>query len=83
MIIEVDPEHPSHYRINRLVELLEDGGVLAIPTDTCYALACLPQKRSAVDQLVSQSEEGFGVGRAQAGAGVLIGHTDPITSTRP
>lgn len=52
MIIEVDPEHPSHYRINRLVELLEGGGVLAIPTDTCYALACLPQKRSAVDQLV-------------------------------
>ena len=52
MIIEVNADHPSYYRINRLVKLLEDGGVLAIPTDTCYALACLPQKKSAVDQLI-------------------------------
>ena len=52
MIIEVNAEHPSHYRINRLVKLLQEGGVLAIPTDTCYALACLPQKKSAVDQLI-------------------------------
>lgn len=52
MIIEVHPEHPSSYRVQRLVELLNEGGVIALPTDTCFALACLPQKKSAVDQMV-------------------------------
>jgi tRNA threonylcarbamoyl adenosine modification protein (Sua5/YciO/YrdC/YwlC family) len=52
MIFEVNPEHPSPYRIQSIVKRLNDGEVIAIPTDTCYALACLPTQRSAVDQLV-------------------------------
>ena len=52
MIIQLSSEHPSSYRIQRMAKLLEDGGVIAIPTDTCYALACLPHKKNAVEQLV-------------------------------
>ena len=52
MIIQLNDDYPSPYRIQRLAKLLEDGGVIAIPTDTCYALACLPHKKSAVDQMV-------------------------------
>ncbi len=52
MIIQLNSEHPSPYRVQKVAQLLESGGVIAIPTDTCYALACLPQKKSAVDQLI-------------------------------
>jgi tRNA threonylcarbamoyl adenosine modification protein (Sua5/YciO/YrdC/YwlC family) len=52
MIFEVKPNHPSPYRINNIVKALNAGEVIAVPTDTCYALACLPQRRSAVDRMV-------------------------------
>ena len=52
MIVQLSPEHPSPYHIQRLVTRLEEGAVIAIPTDTCYALACLPNQKAAVDQLV-------------------------------
>ncbi|MEE2645196.1 MAG: L-threonylcarbamoyladenylate synthase [Myxococcota bacterium] len=52
MILELDPHHPSPYRINRFVEFLERGELIAIPTDTCYALACLPNLKGAVERLV-------------------------------
>ena len=52
MIIEVNPDHPSPYRVQRVASLIRAGEVIALPTDTCFALACLPQKKSAVDQLI-------------------------------
>ena len=52
MIIQINPVHPSPYQVDRLVTYLEDDGVLAIPTDTTYALACLPHKKNAVQKLI-------------------------------
>ena len=52
MILELNPDYPSSYRVDQLVKILQEGKVISIPTDTCYALACLPQKRSAVTQLI-------------------------------
>jgi tRNA threonylcarbamoyl adenosine modification protein (Sua5/YciO/YrdC/YwlC family) len=52
MIIQVNASHPSPYQLDRLVTYLNDDGVLAIPTDTTYALACLPTKKTAVSKLM-------------------------------
>ena len=52
MIIQVSATHPSPYQIDRLVTYLEDDGVLGIPTDTTYALACLPNRKAAVQKLI-------------------------------
>lgn len=52
MIIEIKPDYPSPYRIKHCIDALEKGLLIAIPTDTNYALACLPQKRSAVAQMI-------------------------------
>ena len=52
MILELNPDHPSPYRVQSVVKRLNEGGVVALPTDTCYALACLPTQRAAVEQLV-------------------------------
>jgi len=52
MIIEVNATHPSPYQLDRLITYLNDDGVLAIPTDTTYALACLPTKKTALTKLM-------------------------------
>jgi tRNA threonylcarbamoyl adenosine modification protein (Sua5/YciO/YrdC/YwlC family) len=53
LILQLDGRFPSPRRIERVVALLEDDGVVAIPTDTTYALACLPDRRAAVDRLMA------------------------------
>lgn len=53
MIIQIDERHPSPYRIDRVVTLLEDDGVIAIPTDCTYSLACLPDHKVAVQKLMA------------------------------
>jgi tRNA threonylcarbamoyl adenosine modification protein (Sua5/YciO/YrdC/YwlC family) len=53
VILQMDGRHPSPYRIERVVTFLEDDGVIALPTDCCYSLACLPDHKQAVDKLIA------------------------------
>ena len=53
MIIQLGEQHPSPYHVERLVTFLEDDGVIGMPTDTSYALACLPDRKNAVNKLMS------------------------------
>lgn len=50
-IIEVDMEHPNPRHVQRAVEVLRDGGVIAYPTDTYYALGCDLFSKRAIDRL--------------------------------
>ena len=45
--------HPSAYQLERLTTFLEDDGVIAIPTDTTYSLACLPNNKTAVNKMIA------------------------------
>ncbi len=49
----MDGRHPSPYRIERVATFLNDDGVIAMPTDTTYALACLPDRKVAVNKLMA------------------------------
>jgi tRNA threonylcarbamoyl adenosine modification protein (Sua5/YciO/YrdC/YwlC family) len=40
MILSLNPENPQTRLINRVVECLKQGGVIAYPTDTIYGLGC-------------------------------------------
>ncbi len=40
MILSLNPETPQPRLINRVVECLKQGGVIAYPTDTIYGLGC-------------------------------------------
>jgi tRNA threonylcarbamoyl adenosine modification protein (Sua5/YciO/YrdC/YwlC family) len=40
MLIEINPENPQGRKINRVLELLNDGGVIVYPTDTYYGMGC-------------------------------------------
>jgi tRNA threonylcarbamoyl adenosine modification protein (Sua5/YciO/YrdC/YwlC family) len=48
---EVHPDNPQPRLLKQAVALLEQGGVLAVPTDSSYALACHLDDKAAADRL--------------------------------
>lgn len=48
---EVHPDNPQLRLLKQAVGLLERGGVLAVPTDSSYALACHLDDKAAADRL--------------------------------
>ncbi|MGJ7522057.1 L-threonylcarbamoyladenylate synthase [Variovorax sp. LT1P1] len=48
---EVHPENPQQRLLKQAVVLLERGEVIAVPTDSSYALACHLDDKDAVDRL--------------------------------
>ncbi|AMO23957.1 L-threonylcarbamoyladenylate synthase [Ramlibacter solisilvae] len=48
---EVHPQNPQPRLLKQAVALLQQGGVLAVPTDSSYALACHLDDKSAADRL--------------------------------
>ena len=48
---EVHPENPQPRLLRQAVALLEKGNIIAVPTDSSYALVCHLDDKSAVDQL--------------------------------
>ncbi len=48
---EVHPENPQARLLKQAVALLEKGGVLAVPTDSSYALVCHLDDKTAVDSM--------------------------------
>ncbi len=51
MIVEINPQHPQPRKIDRAVEALKRGGVIAYPTDTVYGLGCDLFNKKATDRL--------------------------------
>jgi tRNA threonylcarbamoyl adenosine modification protein (Sua5/YciO/YrdC/YwlC family) len=48
---EVHPDNPQVRLLRQAVALLERGGILAVPTDSSYALACHLDDKTAADRL--------------------------------
>src|SRR6186713_1996101 len=48
---ELHPDNPQLRLLKQAVALLEKGGVLAVPTDSSYALACHLDDKEAADRL--------------------------------
>lgn len=51
MIRKIYPENPNPKEINRVVEILKDGGVIVYPTDTVYGLGCDITKGKAIERV--------------------------------
>ncbi len=49
--IEIDPERIDPRRVDQVVATLHEGGVVAYPTDTVYALGCAIEARKAVERI--------------------------------
>lgn len=48
---EVHPDNPQVRLLKQAVQLLDKGGVLAVPTDSSYALVCHLDDKAAADKL--------------------------------
>jgi tRNA threonylcarbamoyl adenosine modification protein (Sua5/YciO/YrdC/YwlC family) len=51
MLLAINPNHPEPRKIARAVEALNDGAVIAYPTDTVYGLGCDIQSKHAIERL--------------------------------
>jgi tRNA threonylcarbamoyl adenosine modification protein (Sua5/YciO/YrdC/YwlC family) len=40
MIVKINPENPQERLLRQAVDVLTGGGLIAYPTDTCYAVGC-------------------------------------------
>src|SRR5437870_3320976 len=50
-LFEVHPQNPQPRLLKQAAALLDQGGVLAVPTDSSYALACHLDDKAAADRL--------------------------------
>ncbi len=48
---EIHPENPQLRLIHRAVEIIKQGGVVAYPTDSSYAMACHIGDKQAIDRI--------------------------------
>lgn len=48
---EVHPDNPQPRTIRQVVDLVRDGGLIAYPTDSCFALGCQLGNRSGLDRI--------------------------------
>jgi len=51
MLLEINPLHPEPRKIQRAIDALEAGEVIAYPTDTVYGLGCDLFNKKAVERL--------------------------------
>jgi tRNA threonylcarbamoyl adenosine modification protein (Sua5/YciO/YrdC/YwlC family) len=53
MLLAINPAYPEPRKIQRAVAALNDGGVIAYPTDTVYGIGCDLTSKHAVERLYS------------------------------
>ncbi len=53
MLLPIHANHPEPRKIRRAVDAIEQGGVIAYPTDTVYGLGCDLLNKHAIDRLYS------------------------------
>ena len=51
MLLSINPKTPEPRKIQRVVQILNQGGVIAYPTDTVYGLGCDIGNKQAIDRL--------------------------------
>lgn len=48
---QIHPENPQARLISQAAQVVKDGGIVAVPTDSCYALVCHLDDKDAVTRL--------------------------------
>lgn len=51
MLIKIYPENPNPREIDKVIEVLRDGGLVIYPTDTVYAIGCDALNVRAVEKI--------------------------------
>lgn len=51
MIIKMYNGNPNTREVRRVADMLRDGGIAILPTDTLYAFACSMEHKKAAEQI--------------------------------
>jgi tRNA threonylcarbamoyl adenosine modification protein (Sua5/YciO/YrdC/YwlC family) len=51
VLIEINPQNPQQRLVDRVVERLRDGAVIAYPTDTIYGIGCDITNKKAIERV--------------------------------
>ncbi|MFP3927445.1 MAG: L-threonylcarbamoyladenylate synthase [Desulfobacteraceae bacterium] len=51
MILSINPENPQQRLVQRVVNILEEGGLIAYPTDTFYGIGCDLSNKKGIQQI--------------------------------
>jgi len=51
MLLKIYPENPNQRKVDKVVEVLRDGGLVIYPTDTLYAIGCDALNVRAVEKI--------------------------------
>ncbi len=51
LILKINSEHPEIKKVERVIELLKEGGVMIYPTDTIYGLGCDIFNKKAIEKI--------------------------------
>ena len=51
MFLEINPKNPDARKVNKVVKILEKGGVIIYPTDSVYGLGCDIFNQKAVERI--------------------------------
>ena len=46
MLVKINPDNPNPRGIAKIIECLQDGGIIIYPTDTIYGIGCDIFKKS-------------------------------------
>ena len=49
--LEIDPTYPKSRSLEKVVRVIQDGGVIVYPTDSVYALGCKLSNKSALNRI--------------------------------
>lgn len=50
-LLKIHPQNPEMRKINRVVEVLRNGGIIVYPTDTIYGIGCDLMNRKSIERL--------------------------------
>ena len=51
MLLKIHPDNPNPRNVNKIIECLENGGVIIYPTDTIYGIGCDIFNQKAVEKI--------------------------------
>lgn len=63
MLIKIYPDNPNRNDVNHVADVLQNGGIVVIPTDTLYAFACSMEFKKAVETIARL--KGFSLKKAR------------------
>jgi len=51
MLLKINPDNPQERQIQRVVDILKKGGIVAYPTDTFYGIGCDIMNKKAIEKI--------------------------------